>query len=103
MNAASVLPTIRLAAALGAVLIAGSAHAGYRCAEPETEIDRRACAAARQGPDELRQFVQRMNWLRHNLQFSDYVDEKTQLAWDQQRARPVAAAASAVASARLPR
>ena len=87
MNAALLL---RLTAA-HAFLFVGAAQAGSLCAAPPTPIDRRACEVARQGPDALRQFVQRMNWLHHNLDYFDYVDEATQTAWDQlQRARSTA-------------
>jgi hypothetical protein len=74
--------------ALCALLLAGTAQAEYLCAEPPTRVDRRACEAAREGPDALRQFIQRMNWQHHNLDYHDYVNAATQLAWDQQRAGP---------------
>ena len=80
---------------LCALLLAGTAQAKYLCAEPQTPVDRRACEAAREGPDALRHFVQRMNWLNHNLVYGDYVNEATQLAWDQQRVRPTARVAPA--------
>lgn len=62
--------------------LATGAHAEYRCDPAPTAIDRQACAAARQGPDELRRFVGRMNWLLANLQMSDYVDLQTVNSWD---------------------
>ena len=78
---------------LCALLSAGAANARYLCAEPPTRVDRRACEAAREGPEELRQFVWRMNWLHHNLDFVDYVDEKTVMAWQQREQRTTALAA----------
>jgi hypothetical protein len=62
---------------------AASAHAEYRCEPPPTWIDQRACQAAAESPQALRQFVQRMRWIT-NLQFSDYVNEDTALAWESQ-------------------
>lgn len=63
---------------------AASAYAEYRCDPPPTWIDQRACQAAEESPQALRQFVQRMRWIT-NLQFSDYVNENTALAWESQR------------------
>jgi hypothetical protein len=60
---------------------AASAYAEYRCDTPPTWIDQRACQAAEESPQALRQFVQRMRWIT-NLQFSDYVNEDTALAWE---------------------
>jgi hypothetical protein len=61
--------------------VAGSAHARYLCDAPPSPRDARACAAAQQGPAELRRFIQRMQGVE-NLLFEDYVNEATQLAWD---------------------
>jgi hypothetical protein len=63
---------------------AASAYAGYRCDAPPTWIDKRACQAAEESPQALRQFVQRMRWIT-TLQFSDYVNENTALAWESQK------------------
>ena len=40
-----------------------------------------ACEAADKSPDALRQFVQRMDRNRVNLEFADYVDLKTVQRW----------------------
>ena len=53
----------RLAAAtLVGVMLATTAVAqtDYKCDQPRTHIDRRACEAAKNGPDELRWFIERM-------------------------------------------
>jgi hypothetical protein len=73
---------------VGVVLAAGlaaAAHAEYRCTPAPTSIDRRACEAADQSPEALRRFVYRMRM--SNLQFSDYVDAKTERAWDVKQAQ----------------
>jgi hypothetical protein len=83
------MKTTRSLLAASALLIgsiAGSAQARYLCDAPPTPLDARACAAAQQGPARLRQFVQRMQGIQ-NLNFADYVDEATALAWDAQDAR----------------
>ena len=70
---------------LGLVLATGIAtavHAEYRCAPAPTSIDRGACEAADQSPEALRRYVHRMDRKMSNLQFSDYVDPKTERAWD---------------------
>ncbi len=58
-----------------------SAQAEYRCDPAPTWIDQRACKAAEESPQALRQFVQRMRWIT-NLRFEDYVNENTALAWE---------------------
>lgn len=72
---------------LSAVLLcagafSAGANAEYRCDSTPVGIDQRACAAAAQGPDALRRFVHRWDSQMSNLYFADYVDPKTQQAWD---------------------
>ena len=56
---------------------------------PETPFDRAACEKAAEGPDALRQYVQRMQGIT-NLYFFDYVNEAQAVAWAQNNAtRPV--------------
>lgn len=80
---------------------AASAQARYLCDAPPTPLDARACAAAQQGPTQLRQFVQRMQGIQ-NLHFWDYVDEATAVAWDTQSRIPRRPAHEAPALAARP-
>jgi len=48
-----------------------SAHAEYRCDAPQTAIHARACAAAAQGPTELRRLVERTRMI-YGLYYWDY-------------------------------
>ncbi|MEJ7669336.1 MAG: hypothetical protein WKH97_11485 [Casimicrobiaceae bacterium] len=48
-----------------------SAHAEYRCDAPPSSADARACAAATQGPVELRRFVERTRVI-YGLYYGDY-------------------------------
>ena len=66
--------------------LAATAHAEYKCDLPPTPIDRRACEAAKEGPESLRRFIQRVEPIA-NVQFSDYVSDATILAWEMNRAR----------------
>ena len=77
-------------AAIAAVALASGARAEYRCEPASTAIDKQACEAAGQGPEELRRFVQVTKWIRSDLHFADYVDRKTAAAWEM-RARERAA------------
>lgn len=63
------------------IVFAATAHAEYRCDPAPTWIDQRACEAAAESPQALRQYVQRMRWFT-NLQFSDYVNENTAQGWE---------------------
>jgi hypothetical protein len=75
--------TIRISAALVfAAAFTASANAEYRCATASIGLDKRACAAAEQGPDALRRFVYRWDRQMAGLQFSDYVDANTEKAWE---------------------
>jgi len=65
---------------VGAALFINVARAEYRCDPPPSGIDSRACEKAKQGPDALRQFIQRMRVIE-NLYFFDYVNEERLLAW----------------------
>lgn len=74
------LTRISSSVVLGIACVA-TAHAEYRCDPSPTWIDQRACKAAEESPQALRQFVQRMRWFT-NLQFSDYVNETTAQEWE---------------------
>lgn len=69
-----------------AAVVAGSADAEYRCNSQAMPADRGACAAAQQGPDALRQYVQRMRAVQQ-LDFFEYVNKETLLAWEQKERR----------------
>ena len=79
-----------LSALLASVAFAGTAHAAYLCDDPPSPIDKRACAAAEQGPDALRRFIDRIKPV-HNLYFYDYVNEARLVAWREAEARAMAA------------
>jgi hypothetical protein len=68
------------------LLVSTGASAQFRCDAPSTSLDRRACEAARQGPDVLRRFIQRVQ-LIESLHFHDYVDEATRTAWERDETR----------------
>ena len=76
-RALRICPALVLAAAFTA-----SANAEYRCASPSNSVDQRACAAAEQGPDALRRYVQSWDKQIAGLQFSSYVDINTERAWE---------------------
>ncbi len=65
-----------------ATSLAAAVHAEYRCDPAPTPRDQSACDAAKQGPDALRRFVERWTSKMSNLYFADYVDAKTERAWD---------------------
>ena len=65
---------------VGAELFVNVARAEYRCSPPRSRIDEQACEKAKQGPDALRHFIQRMRPIE-DLYFFDYVNEERLLAW----------------------
>ena len=74
-------------AAFVAATFAASASAEYRCDPAPSWMDRAACEAADKSPDALRQFVQRMDSNRINLEFADYVDLRTVRRWQAEERR----------------
>jgi hypothetical protein len=70
---------------LAGLAIAGNANAKYLCNEPPSSRDARACDAAKEGPEALRRFIQRMRVVEF-LQFEDYVNKETVLAWEAKEA-----------------
>jgi len=78
MNATAFRFTV--VALIGATLTTAAVARDYKCDEPPTQIDRRACEAAKLGPDELRRFIQRVRGIE-SLQFLDYMTDAQLLAW----------------------
>jgi hypothetical protein len=102
MSLHSVCHAMALGWVWAAALLATAAHAEYKCHAPPSRLDARACEAARQGPAELRHFVQRLR-VHESLYFFDYVDEAQAVAWREQEERaallkivPIAGAIAAV-------
>jgi hypothetical protein len=83
------LPRVSVAL-LFATAFSAAAHAEYRCDPAPSWMDQRACEAADKSPETLRRFVQRMDYNRVNLKFSDYVSAATVRAWEEQN-RQIAA------------
>ena len=70
--------------------VSTQARAEFKCNAPGTAIDRKACEKAKEGPDALRQYIQRVRGI-DSLQFSDYVSEAQARAWLQAEADRAAA------------
>ena len=81
-------------------LLSTPAHAEFRCNSPTVTFDRTACEKAKEGPDALRRYVQRMEGIAH-LQFSDYVNEARAAEWAQNDASSTATRKAPVQSARF--
>lgn len=73
MNARVIRRSTAIAAASAALFVGliSTAAAEYRCIAPQGVAERQACEAARQGPTELRRFVQKTRPV-FNLYFYDY-------------------------------
>ena len=69
--------SVVLAAAL---VVANVARAEYVCDHPPRDIDYAACKKAAEGPEALRQFIQRMRSVE-TLYFYDYVNEARLEEW----------------------
>ncbi|HWY72769.1 MAG TPA: hypothetical protein VNW98_03940 [Burkholderiaceae bacterium] len=85
---------ISFAAAALAATVSMGAHAEYRCNGQPLPEEKRACELAKQGPDELRRFVDRTRGI-YGLYFYDYLSEEDASRWHGARhgvpAQPVAA------------
>ena len=61
-------------------LVSAPASAEFKCGAPGAHIDRAACEKAKESPDALRHYIQRVRGI-DSLQFSDYVSEAQARAW----------------------
>jgi hypothetical protein len=81
-------------------LLSTSAHAEFKCNSPTVTFDRAACEKAKEGPDALRQYIQRIQGIT-SLQFSDYVNEARVAEWAQHDSIRTATRKASVQSARF--
>ena len=71
---------ISFAVAALAATVSMGARAEYRCNGQPLPEEKRACELAKQGPDELRRFVDRTRGI-YGLYFYDYVSEADASRW----------------------
>jgi hypothetical protein len=84
-------------AAIATVFAPTQVRADYRCDEPKSALDQRVCAIAKQGPNELRRFIQRTQSI-YQLYFFDYANDRDFARWDAEgRGEPSRAVAGAPA------
>lgn len=74
----AICSTLLLVPALA--LVSAQARAEFKCDAPSTRIDRVACEKAKESPQALRQYIQRVRVI-DSLQFSDYVSEAQERTW----------------------
>lgn len=67
-------------------LVSAPARAEFKCDAPSMNVDRAACEKAKESPDALRQYIQRVRGI-NSLQFSDYVSEAQARAWAEDKSR----------------
>ena len=79
-------------------LASTQARAEYKCNAPGARIDRVACEKAKEGPQALRRYVERVRMIE-SLQFSDYVSEAQARAWLQAESDRAVAKKASVQSA----
>lgn len=79
---------------ISASLMAVTAEGRTKCDVPQSQVDRKACVAAAEGPDALRRFVDRTKAI-YGLYFWDYLQEGD-------RFKPQANSSSVPASSPLP-
>jgi hypothetical protein len=79
-------------------LVSTQARAEYKCNAPGAHIDRVACEKAKEGPQALRRYVERVRMIE-SLQFSDYVSEAQARAWLQAESDRAAAKKASARSA----
>ena len=78
---------ISFAAAALAATVSMGAHAEYRCNGQPLPEEKRACELAKQGPDQLREFIQRTRSI-YGLYFYDYVTAADFDRWEVASATP---------------
>ena len=83
-----------------AFALVSPAHAEYKCDAPPQRIDRVACEKAKESPEALRRYIERMRPIE-SLQFSDYVNEAQARAWAQNESKPAPTNKAVVETAKL--
>jgi hypothetical protein len=81
-------------------LISTQAHAEFKCDAPGAHIDRVACEKAKESPQALRRYIERVRMIE-SLVFSDYVTEAQARAWLQADSDRAAAKKASVQTAKL--
>ena len=61
-------------------LVSTQARAEFKCAAPSVRVDRVACEKAKESPQALRRYIERIRVIE-SLEFSDYVSEAQARAW----------------------
>jgi hypothetical protein len=61
-------------------LVSTPARAEFKCDAPGAHVDRVACEKAKESPQALRRYIERVRGIE-SLQFSDYVSEAQARAW----------------------
>lgn len=79
-----------------------SARAAYRCDAPRVDGEARACAAAAQGPTELRRFVERTRGI-YGLYYWDYAQPDQAAAAAAPDAAKLASAVTEIRNAAAPK
>jgi hypothetical protein len=81
-------------------LVSAQARAEFKCNAPGAHLDRVACEKAKESPQALRRYVERVRMIE-SLQFSDYVSEAQARAWLQAESDRAAAKKAPVQSAKF--
>jgi hypothetical protein len=81
-------------------LLSTPARAEFKCNSPTVIFDRTACEKAKEGPDALRRYMERIQGIAH-LQFSDYVNEARAAAWAENDASRTSIRKASAQSARF--
>ncbi|MEP6607526.1 MAG: hypothetical protein ABJA83_02480 [Burkholderiaceae bacterium] len=81
-------------------LVSAPARAEFKCDASPLHFDRTACEKAKESPQALRLYIQRVRMI-YNLQFSDYVNETQERVWAQNESNTTAAKPAPVQSARF--
>lgn len=82
-------------------LVSTQARAEFKCHSPPERFDRVACEKAKEGPQALRRYIERIRMIE-SLEFSDYVSEAQARAWLQADSDRAAAKKASVQTVFLP-
>ena len=81
-------------------LASAQARAEFKCDTPTVRLDRAACEKAKEGPQALRQYIQRIRVIE-SLEFSDYVNDAQERSWAQADPRRAPTKKASAQSARF--